>query len=383
MVTTEASGRNRFLFISNGHGEDGIAAAIVSHLPKSFEVEAYPMIGSGNAYTGICPIVGPRATLASEGWRNVKGSLRRDIATGGLGTVPPALKFLRQVRGKYDRVVVVGDMVGVLASYATGHRDLFYIDVYKTGSARLYSSLERWAISRACTTVFCRADNLARTLEHIGVDARSAGNVMMDTIPYGEYDAGSRRSKAKAVTLLPGSRALTAESFALQVNALRSLPSELRPDVFLAVAGSVNVEELARTSGLQRTAMLSAEPADLGELSDGDLTIHMARGSAMGNLLATSDMVMSQAGTATVQSLGLGKPALTFMNPRDRRSRFTDEQMLFGEARTVVSPEVPAIGAALAKLLGDDDERRRLANVGRQRIGGPGAMQAIVDALVS
>lgn len=381
-MEAEASGRSRFLFISNGHGEDAIAAAVAARLPDTVAVEAYPMIGSGNAYAGVCPIVGPRATLASEGWRNVKGSLRRDIATGGLATVPPALDFLRKVKGKYDRVVVVGDMVGVFACYFSGHRGLTYLDVYKTGAARLYAAPERWAIKQACKTVFCRADNLARTLEHIGVDARSAGNVMMDAIPYGDYDARARRSRALAVTLLPGSRALTSESFALQVDALRSLPAEMRPDVFLAVAGSVSVDELARKTGLKRTPMLSAEPSDLGELSDGDLTIHMARGGAMGNLLAASDLVLSQAGTATVQALGLGKPAITFVNPRDRRSRFTDEQMLFGEARTVVNAEAPAIGAALRKLLSDDEERRRLGNIGRQRIGGPGAMHAIIDALM-
>ena len=381
-MEAEASGPSRFLFISNGHGEDAIAAAIVASMPQSAVVEAYPMIGAGNAYAGVCPIVGPRATLASEGWRNVKGSLRRDIATGGLGTVPPALNFLRQIKGKYDRVVVVGDMVGVLACYFTGHRGLYYLDVYKTGAARLYSGPERWTIKQACKTVFCRADNLARSLEHIGVDARSAGNVMMDTIPRGDYDAQARRQRPLAVTLLPGSRALTAESFALQVAALRTLPAELRPDVFLAVAGSISVDELAKKAGLKRTTMLSVESADLGELSDGDLTIHMARGGAMGNLLAVSDLVLSQAGTATVQALGLGKPAITFVNQRDRRSRFNDEQMLFGEARTVVPAEAPAVGAALRKLLGDDEERRRLANIGRQRIGGPGAMQAIVEALV-
>ena len=381
-MEAEASGPSRFLFISNGHGEDAIAAAIVASMPQSAVVEAYPMIGAGNAYAGVCPIVGPRATLASEGWRNVKGSLRRDIATGGLGTVPPALNFLRQIKGKYDRVVVVGDMVGVLACYFTGHRGLYYLDVYKTGAARLYSGPERWTIKQACKTVFCRADNLARSLEHIGVDARSAGNVMMDTIPHGDYDAQARRQRPLAVTLLPGSRALTAESFALQVAALRTLPAELRPDVFLAVAGSISVDELAKKAGLKRTTMLSVESADLGELSDGDLTIHMARGGAMGNLLAVSDLVLSQAGTATVQALGLGKPAITFVNQRDRRSRFNDEQMLFGEARTVVPAEAPAVGAALRKLLGDDEERRRLANIGRQRIGGPGAKQAIIEALV-
>ena len=87
----EAASRQRFLVISNGHGEDAIAAQLVARLPANVSADAYPMIGSGKAYDGICRIVGPRATLASEGWRNVKGSLRRDIVNGGLLTVPPAL----------------------------------------------------------------------------------------------------------------------------------------------------------------------------------------------------------------------------------------------------------------------------------------------------
>ncbi len=378
-----ASAPLRYLFISNGHGEDAIAAAIVRQMPRTMSIEAYPMIGAGNAYTGACPLVGPRATLASEGWRNVKGSLQRDIATGGLKTVPPALQFLRRVRGKYDRVVVVGDMVGVLACLATGYRDLFYLDVYKTGAARLYSGLERWAIKQTCKTVFCRSDNLASSLTAIGVDARCAGNVMMDTIPHGNYDARARRKQSFAVTLLPGSRALTSESFTLQVAALRKLDAALRPDVFLAVAGGVKVEELAKAAGLRRTPTLSAESDDLGELSDGTLTIHMARGGAMGNLLAESDIVLSQAGTATVQALGLGIPAITFVNARDRRSRFRDEQTLFGDARVVVPSEADAVSKALAGLLAEPTERMKLGRIGRECIGGPGAVNAIIEALVA
>lgn len=380
-MVAEASVRRRYLFVSNGHGEDWITAAIIANLPEDIEAEAYPMIGSGNAYSGVCRTVGPRANLASEGWRNVKGSLRRDLTTGGLATVPPALSFLRKMRGKYDRVVVVGDMVGVLACLVTGHRHLIYLDVYKTGAARLYSTAERWAIKQTCDTVFCRSDTLADLLRQGGVDARCAGNVMMDAIPHGDYDMAKRRTRSRAITLLPGSRALTAESFALQIAALRTLPDELRPDVFVAVAGSVNVDDLAKQTGLRRTSMLSAESADMGELADEHLTIHMAKGSALGNLVEGSDLVLSQAGTATIQSLGLGKPAITFVNARDRRSRFTDEQMLFGVARTVVAPDAAAIGAALKHLLENDAERNRLGAIGRDRIGGPGAMQAIIARL--
>ncbi len=377
----EAAPRQRFLVISNGHGEDAIAAQLVARLPANVSADAYPMIGSGKAYDGICRIVGPRATLASEGWRNVKGSLRRDIVNGGLLTVPPALKFLRAMRGHYDRVLVVGDMVGVLACLVTGHRDLVYLDVYKTGAARLYSGLERQAIRRACALVFCRADNLAALLRESGVDARAAGNVMMDTIPHGGYDAASRRTQALAVTLLPGSRALTGESFALQIGALKRLAAEKQPDVFVAVAGSVSVEDLAKAAGLTRVPMLSSEPDDLGTLSGDGLTVHLARGRAMGNLLAVSDVVLSQAGTASIQALGLGKPVITFVNPRDRRSRFEDEQRLFGSARVVVDAEIGNVAMALGDLLEDAEERARLGAIGRERIGGPGALRAILEAL--
>lgn len=380
-MVAEASVRRRYLFVSNGHGEDWITAAIIANLPEHIEAEAYPMIGSGNAYSGVCRTVGPRANLASEGWRNVKGSLRRDLTTGGLATVPPALSFLRKMGGKYDRVVVVGDMVGIIACLLTGHRHLIYLDVYKTGAARLYSSAERWAIKQTCDTVFCRSDSLADLLRQGGVDARCAGNVMMDAIPHGDYDVAARRTRSHAITLLPGSRALTAESFALQIAALRTLPDDLQPDVFLAVAGSVNVDDLAKQTGLRRTSMLSAEAADMGALADDHLTIHMAKGGALGNLVEGSDLVLSQAGTATIQSLGLGKPAITFVNPRDRRSRFSDEQILFGDARTVVAPEAEAVGNALRHLLQDDAERQRLGTIGRERIGGPGAMKAIIARL--
>ncbi|WDR06572.1 hypothetical protein PSQ90_03665 [Devosia rhodophyticola] len=378
---TDKADQRCFLVISNGHGEDWIAAALIKALPDNIRAEAYPMIGAGNAYAHVCPIVGPRAALASEGWRNVKGSLRKDIATGGLSVIPPALRFLRQIRGRYDRVIVVGDMVGVLGCVLTGVGDLTYLDVYKTGAARLYSPLEAMAIRRSCKAVFCRAANLAAILKDKGVDARCVGNIMMDTVPSGDYDAGARRSRPHAVTLLPGSRALTAESFAVQINALRTLSANERPDIFLALAGSVKVDDLARSAKLQRTPMLTGEASDVGELSDGDLTVHMARGGAMGNLLATSDIVLSQAGTATVQALGLGKPAITFVNARDRRSRFRDEQELFGSARIVTEADPASVGQALGGLLRNSQERARLGDIGRQRIGGPGAMAAIIEEL--
>jgi uncharacterized protein (TIGR03492 family) len=376
-----SSGPHRLLFISNGYGEDSIAAEIIRRLPAGVIAEAYPTIGNGLAFAHICPVVGPRAQLASEGWRNVKGSLWRDLATGGLGTLVPGLRFARRIRDHYDRIVVVGDMVGVVGSFISGIRGITYLDVYKTGYGRGYSAIDRWLIRRTAKTCFCRSQTLARSLSDDGIDARFVGNVMMDTIPFGNYDLAARRTHPQAVTLLPGSRQLTMESFGLQVAALRQLPPEKRPDIFLAVAGSVAVEALARGSGLQMRGPMTGEAGDFGSLSDQDMTIHLSRG-VTGNLLAAADVVLSQAGTATIQALGLGKPVITFINTRDRSSRVRDENALFGEARMTVPPTPEAIAMALERLLADPAERLRLGEIGKSRIGGSGAIHAIIESIL-
>lgn len=382
MVSAEPAGRRRLLFISNGHGEDLIAAEIIRRLPPHVVAEAYPTLGEGLAYRNVCAVVGPRAELASEGWRNVSGSVLRDVAAGGLKTILPGLRFGRRVRHHYDRVVVVGDLVGVAGCHAAGIGGIVYLDVYRTGHGRLYSPLERWLIRRTACLAFCRSDRLAAQLRQVGMDARCVGNVMMDTVSRGEYDVAARRIRPTAVALLPGSRQFTAESFALQVAALRRLAPERRPDVLLAAAGSISLEVLARGAGLARKGPVTGEPGDGGTLLGEDgLTVHVGRGVA-GNLIEAADVVLSQAGTATIQALGLGRPVITFVTRRDRRSRVRDENALFGEARLVVQPDPEVIAARLQDLLDRPEERERLGAIGAARIGGPGAIDAIIAAIV-
>lgn len=377
----EPGGRRRLLFISNGYGEDSIAAEIVRRLPDGMTVEAYPTLGEGLAYRNVCPVVGPRAQVASEGWRNVKGSVLRDLVTGTPATVLPGLAFGRRVRHYYDRVVVVGDMVGVMGCFASGIRRIVYLDVYKTGFGRLYSPFERWLLRRTAATVFCRSDRLAAPLRAAGIDGRWAGNVLMDTISYGDYDVGARRQRPTAVALLPGSRQFTVESFALQIAALRQLPAGNRPDIFLAASASVSLDALARAAGLMVKGPITGEAGDGGTLIDDELAVHVARGAA-GNVIEGADVVLSQAGTATIQALGLGRPVITFVNRRDRRSRVRDETALFGEARLVLPPDAGQLAATLERLLDDAPERLRLREIGQTRVGGPGAIHAIIDAIV-
>jgi uncharacterized protein (TIGR03492 family) len=372
----------RLLVISNGIGEDSIGAEIVRRLPRSIVAEAYPTLGDGQAYRGVCPIVGPRARLASEGSRVNKGTLRKDIAAGGLRTIPPALRFLRAQRTAYDSFLVVGDFIGVAACWLSGIRGIVYLDVYNTGYGRRYYLGEKLVMRRVCRTVFCRSPILSDQLKPLGIDARAAGNVMMDAMAAGDYDAARRRLRLKAVTLLPGSRAATVGNFALQIDALALLPEGSRPDIFVAVADGVGPNDLAQAANLFLHVPQGREQSDLGRLSGRGLHVHLARG-ALKPLVEASDLVLSQAGTATVQALGLGRPVITFARETDRMQRFTDENRLFGEARIIVPAQAPRIAAEVERLLGDQAERKRLGELAKTRIGGPGVIDSIIAAIAA
>lgn len=377
---TEATGPRRLLFVSTSSGEDSVAAEIIRRLPAGLIVEAYPAIGEGTAFHGLCAIVGPRALPPR--WRRARYSVPHDFGLGNARAFWPGVQFLRRLRKSYDRVVVVGDIAALAGCWAAGIRNVIFLDLHRTGHGRPYSALDRQLIGRTAALTFCRHESLATALIADGHNARSVGNVLMDCVPYGDYDAMSRRTQPTAVTLLPGSRAGNSESFALQINALRSLPPQDRPDIFLAVAGSVSIDDLARAAGLHRSGLLTGQSADLSTLRDERLTVHMARGAALGNLIEASDVVMSQADTATVQAIGLGRPVISFRTFRDRGARYRDEQGLFGIARIVTLPDVLSVSQALRVLIENGEERARIGALGRERAGGVGAIREVVDGIV-
>lgn len=320
-------------------------------MPADLVAAAYPVLGPGSAYDGVCEIVGPRARLPSEGWRNVKGSIIRDLLGGGLFSLVPAVSFLRGIAARYDRIVVIGDMVVPYLARLAGLRGMLYLDVYKTGFGRPYSGFDKATLKRVAGAVFTRHDSLSQSLVAAGIDGRYAGNLMMDTIP--RTGLHVTRRKPLAVAVLPGSRAHALENFAIQSAAIDLVVD--KPDVLVPIARGLSVPE---HKGMT-----------------------LVSGASLGDILDQVDVVLSQAGTATVQAIGLGKPVITFRNAHDRASRFEAEQRLFDEARQVVAADPAAIAEKLLALLADPSERARLGAIGKARVGQPGALPAIIAAI--
>ena len=160
-------------------------------------------------------------------------------------------------------------------------------------------------------------------------------------------------------------------NFALQLAALRLVPGIADTDLFLALARPEDARLLAEATGLL---------LESGTLRDPTLTINVSSGS-LGAILAASDVVLGQGGTANLQALGLGKPVVTFLAEGTTASRAARNAALMGDARVLVDRDPAAMAGALTRLLADDADRMRRGAIGRERMGPPGAIDAIVAEL--
>lgn len=365
---------NKLLMISNGHGEDSIAAEIVRRLPKGIVVNAFPMLGPGRAFDGVCPIVGPRLELLGEGLRT--RPLRDAIFGAG---IRPILKFLRSEGKNYDAILVVGDMTGVIMCWRSFCRVRIYVDTYKSGYDDAYSWSEMFVLRRAAKLVLTRDEILARQLTGEKVNARFVGNIMMDTVETGFYDPKWYRRNLHAIAVLPGSRGALAENFAVQLDALRRVPGIEGIDVFAVLARPGAAADLAEWTSMRLTPP-PQRLGDLGTLTDGRVKVHLSTRS-LGAVLATSDLVLGQAGTAVLQAIGMGKPVVSFHAEGSTGRRVARNEALAGDSRIFTPRDPDALATAMSKLLADPQDRARRGAIGRDRMGPTGAIAAIVEEL--
>lgn len=403
------------LFISNGHGEDLMAAQLASALQEKIpglRIMALPLVGAGEAYLrrGI-RLAGPTQTLPSGGFlRNSLKNLWMDLRAGLLSLTFRQIAALKAAASEARMTVCVGDVALVLLAGLFVRRPAVFLPTAKSDYIAPHTALEVWLMRRFCTEVYPRDARTAEGLRKRGVNASYLGNVMMDSMTitgmgFGEEtgeewarggDAGEEKAggapsgRRIMVGILPGSREEAYQNMQLIGEAASAFARLVKGNtVFLvALAGGLAMDRLAEVMagfGWRSCARPEAvQPGLVGCLEREEVRLLIFK-ERFGDILHAAKIVLGLAGTANEQAVGLGKPVVTFVGtgPQFNARFVATQKRLLREAITVVEARPELIAQEMAAILDDPARYRRMQEAGRERMGSAGAVERIVTRLTN
>jgi uncharacterized protein (TIGR03492 family) len=397
------------LCISNGHGEDQIAARVCLELQKlGLSALALPLVGVGHAYRNPqIPIIESATQVMPSGGfvRMDSKHLMRDVKSGLLSLTWTQL----QVAWKWSRskkqkrlVLAVGDLVPLLFAWlpslfggcdfvfvATAKSEYFWrdrksplYDVKKPWGGSNFFPWERWLMSsRRCKAVFVRDQLTADLLnKQFRLSVSYLGNPMMDGLDPKGLDLGVGTDEW-AVAILPGSRApeayenwsgllvcaqILARAIPHTVNFLVAIAPDLDIDILtqsLTQKGWVRVDEVT----------FKVQNAKLKLVTNG-----------FNDCLHQAHLGLAMAGTATEQMVGLGKPVITIAGngPQFTRQFAEDQARLLGYSISLVD-KPSQIADVVAKILQDPDYFQLSVSNGEERMGVAGASERMAKYLTT
>lgn len=372
------------LFVSNGYGEDVIAAGIVEALlRRGVRVMALPLVGEGHAYARVgAELVGPRELMPSgglimENWAR----FFTDVGAGLWRLTSGQIRTLRGLAPSLGAVVAVGDTYPVVLAGLFSSRRVIMVGTAKSNYFYPYSAIERAVFKRHCAVVFARDEPTAATLRAQGVEARWVGNCMMDLLGQ-SGEPLPLDGEGDVIAVLPGSRKTAYTDLPVLLDAMVRLGAARPFRWVTALADSVETPALAGAAG----AGWSLEPAE-GTGVDGRLVGHgqrvlLVRGR-FGDVLHASRMVIGQAGTGNEQAVGLGRPVVSFDSEgKAKPGWYRARQIgLLGDSMAVVPRSGEAIAAEVLAVLDDGERFARMQQIGYERMGPPGACDAIASCV--
>jgi uncharacterized protein (TIGR03492 family) len=272
-----------------------------------------------------------------------------------------------------DLVLAVGDILPLALAWQVRRPYIFMgctkSDYYSPGRS-CYLWPERLLMRHPrCLYTFTRDQTTAEQLTRLGVAASCLGNPMMDGLMVSNSPPTPR-----VIGLLPGSRPLETQANFLVLLACADQTQRLSPEplnFMAALAPGLDLASFvapALARGWEWQAPYLVRPGVRVWLRTG----------AFGEILQQGQLFFAMAGTATEQTVGLGRPVVTIpgAGPQFTR-RFAElQRQLLGESILLATtPEKAAQDAW--EVLHQPEQLARIQRNGQQRMGGAGASASI------
>lgn len=363
----------RLVVASNGYGEDAMGALLAEKIRNRFPgalISSFPIVGKGEQYRNAGFIVDSSPSESPSGGviKYHLSDLWRDLRSGLVRHIFSQFKAWRRLRGTVRTPLCVGDVYLLLHTlWGQGQLPLLVATaktVYLSGHWRL----ERFLIKHRCRRVWTRDAETAKELSRSRANAVFAGNPIMDLTC--DNNSGSFQwpeHKGVKVLLLPGSRQRAYQDMKMLLDAALLLQAKTPCSFVAVIAPSLDVRELVQGAPGWKVIQNGA-----GIERDG-IQVFFHFGSLV-SVANNAHILIGLGGTANQVCAGLGVPVVSI-----REKGKLVQKKLLGNSEVLVAPEPKALADAAYAILTDKELRQAMAEEGRRRLGGPGALDNVVN----
>ena len=306
-------------------------------------------------------------------------NLMHDLRGGLLGHTMAQLRFLKRVKGRYDLAVAVGDVFAYGMARRAAASKTAFVGTAKSIYVARYGRFEA-RLLRAADAIFVRDEPTARDLRGRGIDALAPGNVIVDLFEEMSDEAVPALT-GKRLAIFPGSRE-SAYADAIFACAIVGAVSASIPTIeaSLSIAPGLDTTRFAqvlRDDGWDVTPM--SEPSVPFTLKLRGRSFITAWTGSLGAMLTDALVVLGQAGTANEAAAARGIPIAAFERTTASATTWYRQRQrgLLDGALTMLRGSVDEAADQLTALLFNEERRRQMGAIGRERMGGPGGAHAI------
>ena len=402
---------NSLLIISNGHGEDVIASLIIKELlslRKFNNIEVMPLVGDGKIFDNLTSQkitrIGFQKVLPSGGFSNqsFKG-FWHDLKEGML--IYLFKNWIEVIKKPEDyQIIAIGDLLPLFYAWSS-KCDFGFIGTPKSdytwtsgpgySISDLYHKLkgsewDPWEMfimkSSACKFVIVRDEITSKNLNNKRIDAQFLGNPMMDFLEDKTIEKDIVDNYIKIILLI-GSRFPEANNnLDIFLAYLSDFYFPKKCLIFIPLSSNANIFEVEKQIIKYQFSRTKSSFFSIGEESvwfKNNVTLLLGK-NKFNNWAYLAEVGLANAGTATEQICGLGIPALSLpgKGPQFTKSFAKRQQRLLGGSVSLCESK-DIFHEKLLYLLENKKFRVRQGQIGKERMGAPGASKIIADFITS
>ena len=308
----------KILVLSNGHGEDLSGSILASRLISiGNEVEALPIVGSGDAYKKQkINVIGKtrKFNTAGLGYNSLKGKLF-DLFNGQINYFLRKIWLVILIRKKYDYFLVVGDIVPIFFAWLSRKKFFTYLVAYSShyeGKLKLPWPCKYFLKSSNSKKIYARDTLTSIDLSNqLKKEVLFFGNPFLDKLLKNNIKDSNDFFN---IALLPGSRINELmNNFDLMLDIIHELSNYKyfkKIKFYFALSSDLKIENV-KDKLESRNWKIEKNYSNNFKL----LYIYKSikvffKWNSFENILIKSDLAISMSGTASEQVVGMSKPVI-------------------------------------------------------------------------